>query len=153
MTRFSPWIFLGLLVINCSFIGCSSNMLNPPNQLREFTTDGCSLAPNGPPAHPQSLLRCCIEHDYLYWRGGSSAERLEADQALKACVSKAESPDIGRLYYDAVRVGGSSIFKTKFYWGYGWTQKRADSPLTTSEAQQVLEQSRKIDWDKIYKKF
>jgi hypothetical protein len=153
MTRFSPWIFLGLVLTISNFLGCSSKLLNPPNHLREFTTDGCSLAPNGTPSRSQSLLRCCVEHDYVYWHGGSSHERLKADQSLKDCVSKAESSAVGRLYYDAVRVGGSSIFKTNFYWGYGWTQKRTDAPLTTLETQQVLEQSQKIDWNKIYQSF
>lgn len=153
MIRMSPWIFLSSLLLSSSFLACSSKVLNPPNQLREFTTDGCSLAPKGTSSHTQSLLRCCVEHDYAYWQGGSSDERLTADQTLKACVSKAESPAVGQLYYDAVRIGGSSIFKTTFYWGYGWTQKRQDRPLTSAEAQQVLEQSQKIDWNKIYQSF
>lgn len=111
------------------------------------------MAPDGTLSHPQTLLHCCVEHDYVYWRGGSSEERLKADESLKACVSRAESPALGRVYFDAVRIGGSSVFKTNFYWGYGWELKRTDGPLRESELKQVLEQSQKIDWDKIYQTF
>ncbi|MFM6927260.1 MAG: hypothetical protein ACKOX6_02285 [Bdellovibrio sp.] len=136
-----------------TLLSCTSNVLAPSNPLREFTTDGCSMASNGTPTRPQSLLRCCVDHDYLYWSGGTSEERLKADESFKACVSHAESPELGRLYYNAVRLGGSTAFKTRFYWGYGWTQKRPDTPLTRSELQQVLDQSRKINWDEIFQNF
>ena len=142
---------LTLLIAN--LLGCASPFSFPTNKLREFTTDGCSMAPNGTLAHPTSLLKCCVEHDYLYWKGGSADERKQADEDLRSCVSKAETPALGKLYYSAVRVGGSSVFKTSFHWGYGWTQLRGDKVLTQSEADQVLEQSKKIDWEQIYQSF
>ncbi len=142
-----------LILLSLNFLGCASRLRFPENNLREFITDGCSMAPNGTLSRPSSLLKCCVEHDYLYWKGGSSQERLQADEGLRSCVTAAETPALGKLYYSAVRVGGSSVFKTSFHWGYGWTQLRGDKTLTQSESDQVIEQSKKIDWEQIYQSF
>jgi len=55
----------------------------PPNP---FTTDGCSLVPNGP------MTECCIEHDMAYWCGGPSVLRSASDEALSSCIVRVEFP-------------------------------------------------------------
>src|SRR2546426_8536514 len=47
----------------------ASSTVVPPHP---FTTDGCSLWPNGP------WRSCCIEHDVLYWCGGPSWQPCKA---------------------------------------------------------------------------
>jgi len=40
-------------------------------------------------AHQKKLwLPCCIRHDFTYWQGGSSNDRLIADNTLHQCVKK-----------------------------------------------------------------
>lgn len=86
-------------------------MSEPP---KEFRTDGCSLWPDGP------WRGCCVEHDRAYWRGGSPAERLAADKALRDCVAKRGYPFVAWLMYRGVRLGGHHLWPTWFRWGYGW---------------------------------
>ncbi|MBL4622198.1 MAG: hypothetical protein JKY89_07350 [Immundisolibacteraceae bacterium] len=74
-----------------------------PGGLRPFSSDGCSgglstgwlmvsqvLSPiNVDLNSSPSWQHCCVDHDQLYWKGGGehgSAERLNADQQLRACV-------------------------------------------------------------------
>src|SRR5262245_42851965 len=45
-----------------------------------FTTDGCSVWPDG------SWRECCLVHDVAYWCGGPE-ERVRADQDLRSCVA------------------------------------------------------------------
>jgi hypothetical protein len=45
-------------------------------------SDGCS----GPvPVGEPKYLACCFRHDEAYYYGGSRADRLVADEALRAC--------------------------------------------------------------------
>lgn len=106
-------------------------------ELKPFTTDGCSLFPNGTLAHKSLWLNCCIEHDKRYWRGGSYSERVDADIALKACVAQVGQPEIAELMLSGVRVGGTPYFPTKFRWGYGWDYPRGYKTLTEEEMQIV----------------
>src|SRR4051812_24034179 len=56
-------------------------------KLRPFTSDGCSMSPNGFSKDiNQSWLSCCIEHDKKYWAGGTRQEREVADLELKKCI-------------------------------------------------------------------
>lgn len=83
-----------------------------------FTTDGCSLFPDGDWVH------CCTIHDKAYWMGGSHEDRLKADFNLKECVvingDQMERPILGWFIYFGVRIGGVSWIPTPFRWGYGW---------------------------------
>ena len=80
----------------------------------KFTTDGCSLLPNG------SWTECCVAHDMAYWCGGSNAMRRNADRSLRACVSAAGRSELSRIIYLAVRVGGSRSVPAPWRWGYGY---------------------------------
>jgi len=122
-------IFTSILFIISSAVGAE--------QIRPFTTDGCSAFPNGSYQQQQLWLPCCTAHDYAYWQGGSYNERLVADQVLHQCVSKLGEHTIAKLMLTGVRVGGSPFLPTPFRWGYGWSYPRGYKPLTTEEKQQI----------------
>lgn len=81
---------------------------------RRFTTDGCSLWPDG------EWRQCCIEHDIAYWCGGPAAARDKADLLLRACVVAAGREDAAAWMYYAVRLGGGPLLPFPWRWGYGW---------------------------------
>ncbi len=106
-------------------------------QLKPFTTDGCSDFPDGTPEHRDLWLKCCIAHDRKYWIGGTYAERLQADLELRQCVSAVGEPAIADLMLAGVRVGGSPYWPTRFRWGYGWPYTHGYRALTPEEIEQV----------------
>lgn len=91
---------------------------NSPKTDHPFTTDGCSMFPDG------SWVHCCTIHDKAYWVGGSNSDRIEADFELKKCVSntgpEARWEALGWTMYVGVRFGGVGWIPTPFRWGYGW---------------------------------
>lgn len=101
--------------------------------LRPFTTDGCSVFPDGLPNHRELWLRCCTEHDRSYWLGGTYDERRTADRRLRRCVAAVGEPAIAELMLRGVRVGGSPWLPTPFRWGYGWPYGRGYQPVTPEE--------------------
>jgi hypothetical protein len=113
--EFSETELQDLAMNRCANAGPAGATL-PPSR---FTTDGCSLLPNG------SWTECCVEHDMAYWCGGSKAMRRSADRSLQACVSSAGHPALSRLIYFGVRVGGSALAPAPWRWGYGhpWLQR------------------------------
>jgi hypothetical protein len=90
-------------------------------EIKPFTSDGCSAFPDGTYEQKQLWLACCAVHDKAYWRGGTYQQRLDADLALKHCVAEVGEPLIAELMLAGVRVGGSPYWPTKFRWGYGWS--------------------------------
>jgi len=115
--------------------GCASTRV-----LRDFTTDGCSLFPDGPSQGADCWVGCCVEHDGAYWRGGTAEERQAADAALRACVARTGRPVMAGLMYHGTRLGGSPWFPTWYRWGYGWGYGRGYEPLTPAEQQQAAAQ-------------
>ncbi len=105
--------------------------------LKPFTTDGCSVFPDGNMQEKSLWANCCIRHDLAYWKGGTSEERLQADKDLKACVSKVGKPKIAAIMLAGVRVGGSPYFPTSYRWGYGWPYMRGYKQLSDEEKQEV----------------
>ncbi len=101
-------------------------------EFRPFTSDACSLFPQGTLLDEQAWQHCCVKHDVAYWVGGTKEERLKADQELKACVEKSGHPYIARAMKWGVRMGGiRSPFS--FRWGYGWKGRRPYGPLNEQE--------------------
>ncbi|UXR64686.1 helicase [Bdellovibrio bacteriovorus] len=121
------------------------------NELLPFTSDGCSMSPNGTPKEPEAFLQCCVRHDYHYWQGGTVEQKAGADEELRSCISNASDKKTGDLYWVGVRVGGGPEFKTPFRWGYGWRQHRGYDALSADEEEQVFTKTKDIDWDGIYR--
>jgi hypothetical protein len=79
-----------------------------------FTTDGCTLWPDG------AWQSCCVDHDMVYWCGGSAAERCGADDQLRRCGAEHDGGALAGIMYWGVRVGGHPWLPTSWRWGYGW---------------------------------
>ena len=123
------WILLIMVVI--------SSASNVAEEIKPFTTDGCSSFPDGTMKQQTLWLNCCIKHDLAYWQGGTYDERLEADKALERCVANVGEGNLSKVMMAGVRVGGSPYFPTSFRWGYGWSFPRGYQALTVEEKQEV----------------
>lgn len=113
-------------------------------EIKPFTTDGCSVFPDGNLIDNKKWLNCCVSHDFAYWKGGTYDERKEADEALKQCVIGIGEPELAELMYLGVRMGGSPYFPTWYRWGYGWPYLRGYEPLTAEEESDIEKQSRRF---------
>lgn len=121
----------GLLVAALAISGCATHTL------RDFTTDGCSMFPDGDTDGPSCWVGCCVAHDRAYWRGGTASEREAADLALRECVTRTGRPVMASLMYRGARLGGVPWLPTGFRWGYGWSYGRGYAPLTAEEQRQA----------------
>lgn len=122
-----------LLLCSCITITDASD------NIKTFTTDGCSLFPDGYLNNKDLWLPCCIAHDKAYWQGGTWQQRLNADRQLKYCVADLGEHIIAALMLNGVRVGGAPFWPTRFRWGYGWdySDLRGYKPLSEQEKQAV----------------
>jgi len=116
------------------FVPSNANSLQ---KLAPFSTDGCSLFPNGTPEKPNLWLHCCKAHDLDYWQGGTRAQRLLSDLKLQQCVADTGQAEIAILMFNGVRVGGSPALPTPFRWGYGWPFSKKYGELTAIERYQI----------------
>ncbi len=116
-------------------IGCSGS--DAADELRDFTSDGCSSFPDGTREEKQLWRSCCVEHDLAYWKGGREEERKSADEALKKCVAKVGEPTIAKLMLAGVRVGGTPWLPTRFRWAYGWPYLRGYQEISDEEQAMV----------------
>lgn len=105
--------------------------------LRPFTSDGCSMSPDGIPGSKIKWLDCCVRHDIAYWLGGTSGQREEADKALRGCITDKGFHTIGEIYYRGVRLGGGPERNTSYRWGYGWNRLRPYASLKEEELAQA----------------
>ena len=109
-------------------------------EIKPFTTDGCSVFPDGTLNDNSKWLECCIRHDLAYWKGGTFDERKKADDELEQCVADMGEEKISLLMHTGVRFGGSPYFPTWYRWGYGWPMFRGYQTLTEEENQQAQKQ-------------
>jgi hypothetical protein len=109
-----------------------------PSFLHDFTSDGCSLFPDGTLQDRDKWCECCFDHDIAYWQGGTKQDRKNADATLRQCVEeRTGNKKLATVMYDAVRAGGHPVFPTWYRWGYGWQYGRGYKPLTDDELAQV----------------
>ena len=128
--RFVAPVLLSVLLA----AGCATR--TPP--LAPFTSDGCSLFPDGPFTNKLLWADCCLEHDRAYWQGGTEEERRRADLELKYCIlARTGDTNLAELVYNGVRLGGAPLFPTWYRWGYGWPYGRPYRPLSDAERVQV----------------
>lgn len=106
-------------------------------ELKPFTTDGCSMFPDGVINDDSKWVKCCIKHDLAYWKGGTESERDKADEDLKKCVADTGEEEISAVMHFGVKVGGSPVYPTWYRWGYGWPYNRGYKPLSDKENEQV----------------
>lgn len=109
------------------------------NTLFPFTSDGCSIVPDGTFNNPAKWQMCCVQHDIAYWLGGTKEDRKAADKALGSCIGKNQNKIIGNIYYLGVRIGGVPNSNMGYRWGYGWKYNREYKPLSTYEVAQAAE--------------
>jgi len=135
ITHFMPtcFKFAGPLVFVALLGGCAHAAA-----LSDFTTDGCSLFPDGTIADRTLWCDCCLQHDIAYWQGGTEAQRLQADEQLKTCVAaKTHDPVLAQTMFLGVRAGGQPVFPNWYRWGYGWPYGRGYTALSAEEQMQV----------------
>jgi len=117
-----------LVAAGCAFSG----------ELHDFTSDGCSLFPDGNFKDRTLWCDCCFDHDIAYWQGGTKEERMRADEALRDCVrERTLDKELANVMFLGVRGGGHPAFPTWYRWGYGWKYGKGYAPLTEQEKQQV----------------
>lgn len=137
MTRILQAKFCLVLILACMILAsaCASS-----STLHDFTSDGCSLFPDGTFGNGTLWCDCCFRHDITYWSGGTKEERLRADEILRDCVlERTNNTALAKMMYWGVRVGGHPIFPVWYRWGYGWDYGRGYGPLSTEEQKQVQE--------------
>lgn len=105
--------------------------------LQPFTSDGCSMFPNGSSHQEELWLDCCQAHDAAYWAGGTLDQRDNADQTLRACVASKGETTISWLMLAGVNLGGSPFWPTSFRWGFGWPYLRGYQELSATEIRDV----------------
>ena len=108
------------------------------SDLHDFTSDGCSLFPDGNMKDRALWCDCCLAHDIAYWQGGTKEERKHADEVLRECVLQSTgNKALADMMYNGVRAGGHPAFHTWYRWGYGWKYGKAYAALTEQEKRQV----------------
>lgn len=126
-----------------AFATCVNSSRNSGTQpIRPFVTDGCSRIPDF-----EWNLACCVEHDVLYWCGGTAEERVQADDEFGACVSSQSNGFLGWFMRTGVRIGGHPFFPSDFRWGYGHPYRATyPSALSTSGEQSAEDTSLDPRW-------
>jgi len=115
--------------------------------LGDFTSDGCSLFPDGTPGDRAKWCACCLAHDLAYWAGGTEEERKRSDERLRDCVlERTGDRALAHTMYLGVRAGGHPAFPTWYRWAYGWPYGRGYRPLTDEE--RLLARERAADYRK-----
>lgn len=130
-----------LLISSCLIVTSAVAQANEESQLTDFTTDGCSMFPDGTNEQPTLWRHCCVVHDFSYWQGGTYQQRKLADKALRLCLAEVDLPSLGSMMEIGVRLGGSPYFPTSFRWGYGWPYMRGYKALTEQELVKVAEKA------------
>lgn len=115
------------------------------NELKPFTTDGCSLWMDGTLEQPNLWRHCCVAHDLDYWKGGSEEQRQLSDENIQACVNEAQGSGMASYMYKNVRWGGSPYWMNYYRWGYGWDYLDGLWPrgykTPSPEEQQLIDQA------------
>ena len=144
------WTFLLPFLLVSAFAFSANAQSSSQNTLNDFTSDGCSMSPDGVIIGQTQFVHCCVEHDIAYWRGGSRQEKFEADQKLKQCIKEESNTFVAEIYYRGVRMGGLESLPTAFHWGYGWTKRRNYRPLSEQEEQMVQDKLSQVNWMAVY---
>ena len=128
-------LFLMLFLVLAILSGCASAKVS---DLKDFTSDGCSLFPDGTIRDRAKWCQCCLLHDISYWRGGTAEERKRADEVLRDCVfDRSKNAVLAETMYVGVRAGGHPAFPTWYRRAYGWPYGRGYKRLREEEQLQA----------------
>lgn len=98
----------------------------------DFTTDGCSMFPDGKLSGTKTEWRhCCVIHDIDYWMGGEIHLKEKSDKDLKACVAHVKGRALGTTMLLGVTIGGAPS-PLSWSWAYGH-KKRSYKKLSTKD--------------------
>ena len=124
--------------ITISFISLFFLSTSSAQELKPFTSDGCTMFIDGTGSDPNAWRHCCFNHDLRYWFGGSKSDRVKADKKLRSCVRESGHGHFARLMYLAIRVGRFSPIKNEQKWGWGWTTYFGYQDLTMNQMSTVV---------------
>lgn len=109
--------------------------------LRPFSTDGCTLSPDGTPARPSLWRACCVAHDLRLWGGGTREQRDSADLKLRSCVRERAGATVADIIYGGVRAGTYSPIRIPSkVWGNAWYERAGYRVLAPHEVQLLIDQ-------------
>lgn len=90
---------------------------------RPFTSDGCSGGMSFVwkkfTGRELPWAAACVQHDREYWRGGTAADRREADRWLMIGVADSGHEIWAFIMWTAVRIGGAPWLPFGWRWGFG----------------------------------
>ena len=90
---------------------------------RPFESDGCSVVAEF------DQRECCVRHDWLYWQGGTRAQRRDADRQFKECIRQTGTAWLAPFRWFGVRFGGVGWLPfRKWRWGFGWRWPQSSAP-------------------------
>ena len=116
------------------------------NRLKKFETDGCSMWIDKLRITGDSdWTHCCIQHDIRYFGGGTSTERLAADEELQLCIEDTGAVKMAKVMFDGVRMGGAPQSITYYRWGYGWKKNRFYKELSPAQQEMVDHATDNVD--------
>jgi hypothetical protein len=107
------------------------------SELKPFYTDLCTFFPEGTRLEPKLWEECCVQHDLVYWAGGSKDQQNLSDKELKQCVTNKAGKMWGNLMYRGVRMGHLSPIKSEMKWGHGWGDDRSFKTLDSEETDTI----------------
>ncbi|MDD2848233.1 MAG: hypothetical protein PHP95_07225 [Desulfuromonadaceae bacterium] len=140
LTLRSLYAALFALLTAITLSSCANGRPSHSASLAPFTSDGCSLFPDGTSKDRDRWCDCCQAHDFAYWQGGSDDERQQADALLRACVLTRTGDNVlAETMYLGTRAGGHPAFPIWYRWGYGWPYGRGYKRLSGREKLQVQE--------------
>jgi hypothetical protein len=134
-----------------SMIILASLSCTPRVNIKPFTTDECSGGPEGTKDDPYKWCPCCVDHDILYWKGGTRAERKAADATFRACVMATGEPKFANRAFHVIRIFGSAYLPYPWRWGYGWRFPKRYGPLTQAQQDSIAAVTRRFPIDDIVK--
>ena len=128
-------------IINVAVLVLLTSSAGATTGIKPFSSDGCSLFPDGTVKDRARWCDCCFRHDIAYWQGGTEDDRKKADEGLRDCVlERTQDKALAETMYIGVRAGGHPVFPNWYRWAYGWPYGRGYKPLSDAERQQVVEQ-------------
>ena len=106
-----------IILLNTSLFIFSDNS---NNKLQTFTTDWCTLFPDGTYSNKNLWIECCIKHDKVYWKWWTWEEKINSDNALEKCVWNKGHKIIWKIMKYWVFIWWLPYFPTSFRWWYWW---------------------------------